>query len=71
MRFSLFLSWAYLTLFLGSVIPNRGLLVVLILASRVIWGETDGIASLKTYSKWVGVSSLSSREKLFSPTLDN
>tara|TARA_B110000881_G_scaffold187605_1_gene177039 strand:+ start:113 stop:271 length:159 start_codon:yes stop_codon:yes gene_type:complete len=51
--------------------PKRGLSEVLNLASKVIWDDTDGIALLKTYSKWVGVSSLSSLEKLFSPTLDN
>ncbi len=71
MRFNLFLWWACLTLFLARVMPKRGLSEVLILASKVSWGETDGMALLKTYSKWVGVSSLSSREKLFSPTLDN
>lgn len=70
-RFSLFLSCAYLTLFFAKVMPKRGLSEVLNLANKVIWDDTDGIALLKTYSKWVGVSSLSSLEKLFSPTLDN
>jgi hypothetical protein len=63
MRFSLFLSWACLTLFLAKVMPKRGLSELLYLASKVIVGDTDGTALLKTYSKWVGVSSLSSLEK--------
>jgi hypothetical protein len=62
-RFNLFLSWACLTLFLAKVIPKRALFEELNLASSVIWGDTDGIALLKTNSKWVGVSSLSSLEK--------
>lgn len=70
-RLTLLRSEAFFTRFLGTVIPIRACPRELCRANRVSCGETEGMAFWKTFSKWEGDNSLSSRENEFSPTLIN